>query len=216
MSSGSPEAKACCSKEETIAVQASLIKGTEAASNSKPGYKAFTAPVKEWVSSSSKQAPTKAHSSTSDAPKTIESARHSKASSGLKSVYFKSLDLVTLLIATFTNTSTKRQDACKYVLDSRFKSLCNDASASGGLLFGPDLQKLLREVTENSKISTFAPGVLKNSLTLHSRRRGGGNFTRGQSYRRGNHGQLPHPSSALRGHRRFQNKGNAMPSDKRA
>ncbi|GFR98962.1 hypothetical protein ElyMa_006362500 [Elysia marginata] len=88
-------------------------------------------------------------------------ARHSKASSDLKS-----LDLVTFLIATFTNTSRKRQNACKYVLDPRFKSLCNDASASDGLLFGPDFQKLLREVTENSKISPFAPGVLKNSSTL--------------------------------------------------
>ncbi|GFR90208.1 reverse transcriptase/ribonuclease h/methyltransferase [Elysia marginata] len=123
--------------------------------------------------------------------------KNSKASSDLKSVYFKSLDLVTLLIATFTNTSRKRQDACKYVLDPRFKSLRNDASASDGLLFGPDFQKLLREVTENSKISPFAPGVLKNSSTLLSRRRGGGRFTRGQSYWRGSqgrtgiHGQLP-------------------------
>ncbi|GFS13643.1 hypothetical protein ElyMa_006727200 [Elysia marginata] len=116
----------------------------------------------------------------------------------------------------------KRQDACKYVLDPRFKSLCNDASASDGLLFGPDFQKLLREVTENSKISPFAPGVLKNSSTLLSRRRGGGRFTRGQSYRRGSqgrtgiHGQLPRPSNVSRGHRRFQSKGSVMPSDKRA
>ncbi|GFS10531.1 hypothetical protein ElyMa_006648800 [Elysia marginata] len=321
MSSGSLEVKACCSKEETMAVQASLIKGTEAASE--PGYKASTAQVKEPVDDASSPLSAKKQKLSSglidlysedeedievtgydgddygyedveyfasffkkqesvgdlireklatvvdESSKSVSSldsdeikclfdkygrpsyidnlvtpdrnqefrplqairlsdnglafvqklivkcmcaalslcedlytALHSKASSDLKSVYFKSLDLVTLLIATFTNTCRKRQDAYKYVLDPRFKSLCNDASSSDGLLFGPDFQKLLREVTENSKISPFAPGVLKNSLTLLSRRRGRGRFTRGQSYQRssqgrtGIHGQLPRPSNA--------------------
>ncbi|GFR80187.1 reverse transcriptase/ribonuclease h/methyltransferase [Elysia marginata] len=51
------------------------------------------------------------------------------------------------------------------VLDPRLKSLCNDANAVDGLLFGPDFQKLLREVTENIPRSTVvnwcSPGLLQ-------------------------------------------------------
>ncbi|GFR68712.1 hypothetical protein ElyMa_003740100 [Elysia marginata] len=100
MSSGSLEAKACCSKEETMAVQASLIKGTEAAS--KPGYKASTAPVKERVSSRSKT-PTKAHSSASDAPKTIDS--------GELSILFEKMEemITTKISEALTDLNTKNQ-----------------------------------------------------------------------------------------------------------
>ncbi|GFS20463.1 hypothetical protein ElyMa_001571800 [Elysia marginata] len=148
----------------------------------------------------------------------LYTARHSKASSDLKSVYFKSLDLVTLLIATFTNRSMKPQDACKYVLYPWFKSLCNDASGSDGLLFGPVVQNLLREVTENSNISPFAPVVLKTHYLsspvegepgrreVHTRTQ----LPEGQP-RPDGHLRLTTPS-VTRGHRRFLCKGSAMPS----
>ncbi|KAK3775666.1 hypothetical protein RRG08_049845 [Elysia crispata] len=62
----------------------------------------------------------------------------------------------------------KRQDACKLTLHSSFIKLCITPVASHGLLFGDDLQKQLREISETKQSLPFPSHVPKNSMSTLS------------------------------------------------
>ena len=86
----------------------------------------------------------------------LYNARKAKSEIATKNIYFNSLDVVTMLITSFTNATRVRQDAVQSVLDPRYKKVCATAVASDGLLFGGDFQKQLKEVKDDQKVSPLA------------------------------------------------------------
>ena len=84
----------------------------------------------------------------------LKTARVNKSAVDTKEALYKTLDVVTLLTTAFSTATKKRQDACKYAMDEKYKKVCAKATASTDLLFH-DLQKTLKESSDESKISPF-------------------------------------------------------------
>ena len=139
-------------------------------------------------------------------------ARKAKSEIATKNIYFNSLDVVTMLITSFTNATRVRQDAVQSVLDPRYKKVCATAVARDGLLFGGDFQKQLKEVKDDQKVSPLA---LQSKNFVSPLRWGGGksrfrgqfkgqniNSSRGNRYRYPVRGQsrVPMGSRGSRSH----------------
>lgn len=145
----------------------------------------------------------------------LHTARSSRSPADLKQIYFKSLDVMSLLVTSFTNITKKRQDACKYVSDPKFKRVCAAANINGELLFGSDFQKQLREESEQRKIVPFASGILKNVRPLPPLRTMGGRVQHGRPFvRRVHPSQRAQPAFTPRGQPTVRGK-TAYPSNKR-
>ena len=80
----------------------------------------------------------------------LKLARKEKKVIDSKEFYTRSLDVVTLLTGAFTEATSKRQEAVKFEVDSKYKEVCGNTEA-GEFLF-TDLQKKLKEAQDEKKI----------------------------------------------------------------